>query len=60
MTKEESEELDRYANVQAQDALRYHNPPLDELTTRSVAEHIRDAWLDGYQAGKRSNREISN
>jgi hypothetical protein len=53
MTKEE---LDKYANVQAQDALKYYDPPLDEFTIRNVAEHIRDAWSDGYQAGKRSKQ----
>jgi hypothetical protein len=47
------EELDKYARVHAEDALRYHDPPLEEFTIRSVAEHIRDAWSDGYQAGKR-------
>jgi hypothetical protein len=54
------EELDKYADVQAKDAVRYHNPPLDELTVRSIKEHIRDAWSDGYQAGKRPKQEVSN
>jgi hypothetical protein len=57
MTKQE---LDKYARVQAEDAARYHNPPLDEFTIRSIAEHISDVWSDGYQAGKRSSQEISD
>jgi hypothetical protein len=51
MTKEQ---LERYARVEAEDAVRYHEPPLDEATIINIANHIRDAWLDGERAGKLS------
>jgi hypothetical protein len=51
------EELQTYGRTQAEDAVRYHNPPLDEFTVRNIAEHIADAWNCGYLAGKLAERE---
>ena len=47
-----AEELNQSARVQAEDAVRYCEPPVDEATVINIANHIRDAWLEGYQAGK--------
>jgi hypothetical protein len=44
------EELDKYARTQAEDAVRYHKSPIEEFTIQNIAEHIRDAWLDGAQS----------
>ena len=48
------EELDRESRQQAEDAARYNEIPLEERTIQNIADHIRDAWWDGYAAGKAS------
>jgi hypothetical protein len=49
-----TEELNRHARIQAEDSMRYCNLSIDELTIGNIAEHIRDAWLEGEQYGKQS------
>jgi hypothetical protein len=50
------EELDRESRLQAEDAARYNEIPLEveERTIQNIADHIRDAWWEGYAAGKAS------
>ena len=46
------EALDKYARVQAEDSVRYQEPPVTEGTVINIANHIRDAWLDGQMNAK--------
>jgi hypothetical protein len=52
------EELDEYARSQAEDSVRYQEPPVDEATVINIANHIRDAWLDGRQNAKLGDKAI--
>jgi hypothetical protein len=53
MTKEE---LQRWAEVQAQDCLRYGTDPIEGLK-RNIADHLRDAYEKGVLQEKIRRKE---